>query len=233
VIVEGQFVGRLLGFEFIVDPRARGLDAKRMRFAADRALAPVLAARAAALANAPADEFQLRDDAILWRSAPVATLAKGPAPLRPNILVRGLDALSPHLRGRIHDRIREFFASRVEALLGELIALGQAANAGDGGALGAPARGVAFRLVENFGAMSRSQFGEELRSLGQDERAKLRNLGVRFGEYTLFMPRLLKPGPARMLTLLWALWSDRDPRAYEPPKAGLVSLAADADLPHA
>jgi len=51
VIVEGQFVGRLLGFEFIVDPRANGLDAKRMRVVAERSLAPLLAARAAALAS--------------------------------------------------------------------------------------------------------------------------------------------------------------------------------------
>ncbi len=236
VIVEGQFVGRLMGFEFIVDPRARGLDAKRMRAAADRALAPVLAARAAALANAKSDELQLRDEGvILWRGAPVATLAKGPTALRPNLMIHGLDVLSPHLRGRISDRIKEFFSVKVEALLGELIALGQAANAGEGTdqALSGQARGVAFRLVENFGAMSRSQFGEELKQLGQDERAKLRNLGVRFGEYTLFMPKLLKPGPAKLLTLLWALWTDHDARKHQPPKAGLVSLPAERDLPHA
>ena len=100
-------------------------------------------------------------------------------------------------------------------------------------ALGGAARGIAFRLVENFGAMSRSQFGEELKQLGQDERAKLRNLGVRFGEYTLFMPKLLKPQPAKLLTLLWALWTDREPGAVTPPKAGLVSFATDANIPPA
>ncbi|NWG70631.1 MAG: hypothetical protein HXY23_03350 [Parvularculaceae bacterium] len=235
VIVEGQFVGRLLGFEFIVDPRAKGLDAKRIRGAADKALAPVLAARAAALATAASEDLQLKDDGVItWRSSPVARLEKGPAPLRPNIVVRGLDALSPHLRGRIYDRLKDFFAAKVEALLGELIALGQAAAASEGDvALGGQARGVAFRLVENFGAMSRSQFGEELKQLGQEERAKLRNLGVRFGEYTLFMPKLLKPQPAKLLTLLWALWTDRQPGAFTPPKAGLVSFLADEAIPHA
>lgn len=235
VIVEGQFVGRLMGFEFIVDPRAKGLDAKRIRGAADKALAPVLAARAAALATAASEDLQLQDSGIIvWRGSPVASLVKGPAPLRPNIIVRGLDALSPHLRGRIRDRLKDFFAAKVEALLGEMIALGHAATAGDGdNTLSGPARGIAFRLVENFGAMSRTQFGDELKQLGQDERAKLRNLGIRFGEYTLFMPRLLKPQPAKLLTLLWALWSDREPGALTPPKAGLVSFIADETIPHA
>ncbi|MEX0645356.1 MAG: hypothetical protein WD076_08595, partial [Parvularculaceae bacterium] len=234
VIVEGQFVGRLLGFEFIVDPRARGTEAKRVRAAAEKALGPVLAARAAALANATAEELDLRDEGdIMWRSSQAARLAKGPAPLRPDIIISGLDALSPHLRGRIKDRLDAFLASRVVALLGELIALGVAVNAGEAGGLSALSRGVAFRLIENFGAMSRAQFGEELKQLDQTERAKLRKLGVRFGEYTLFMPALLKPGPARLLALLWALWTDRQPSKFQPPKAGLVSLHVDRDLPHA
>ncbi|MEZ5927216.1 MAG: helicase-related protein [Parvularculaceae bacterium] len=234
VIVEGQFIGRLLGFEFIVDPRASGKDAKRARAAAERALAPELAARAALLANAEADDLSLRGDGVvMWRSAPVARLEKGPAPLRPNLVLLGVDALSPHLRGRIYERVLTFVAARIEVLLSELIALNTAANAGEGGTLSALARGVAFRLVENFGAMSRSQFGDELKELNQEERAKLRNLGVRFGEFTLYMPKLLKPAPAKMLTLLWALWTDRDPQGFEPPKAGLVSLITNQEVPHA
>jgi ATP-dependent RNA helicase SUPV3L1/SUV3 len=235
VIVEGQFVGRLLGFEFIVDPRVTGADAKRLRSAGERALAPVLAARAAALANAAPEELSLRDDgSIWWRSGPVASLKKGPALLRPNVAVRGLDAISTHLRGRVQDRLQAFFNARIESQLGELIALQTAVNATEGeAALAAPARGVAFRLVENLGAISRTQFGDELKQIDQAERAKLRTLGVRFGEYTLFMPNLLKPAPAKLLTMLWALWSDKPPAGFLPPKAGLVSLLADKDLPHA
>lgn len=234
VIVEGQFVGRLLGFEFAVDPRARGLDAKRMRGAAERALAPVLAARAAALALAPESELQLREDGVVWwRSSPVASLRKGPTMLRPDVVIRGLDAISPNLRGRVADRLTAFVAARIEVLLAELIALKRATDATGDDALPAPARGIAFRLVENFGAMSRSQFGDELKQLTQDERGKLRNLGVRFGEYTLHMPSLLKPAAARMMTLLWAFWAGKDAAGIVLPKPGLVSFAASQDLPHA
>jgi ATP-dependent RNA helicase SUPV3L1/SUV3 len=234
VIVEGQFVGRLLGFEFAVDPRVRGADAKRMRGAGERALAPILAARAAALANAAENEQQMSDDGVIWwRSSPVAALRKGPAMLRPDVVIRGLDAISPNLRGRVADRMTAYVAARIEVLLAELIALKRATDAADADGLGGQARGIAYRLVENFGAMSRSQFGEELKQLGQDERAKLRNLGIRFGEYTLHMPSLLKPAAARLMALLWALSADKDLHELHLPKPGLVSIPASRDLPHA
>ena len=234
VIVEGQFIGRLLGFEFIVDPRASGVEAKSLRAAGEKALRPVLAARAAALANAAPDELTLTGDgAVQWRSALVARLQKGPAPLRPNLAVSGLDDITPNMRARVEDRLKDFIAAKIEGALGPLIALQTAANTEGDDALKGLTKGVAYRLVENFGATSRAQFGDDLKQLDQDERAKMRKLGVRFGEYTLHMPALLKPAPARLLTLLWALWAERKPGETPPPKAGLVSIEINESLPHA
>src|SRR5690606_25204116 len=53
---------------------------------------------------------------------------------------------------------------------------------------------------------------EEMKSLDQDSRAALRRLGVRFGAYHIFVPALLKPAPAGLLTLLWALKNDAKDR---------------------
>ena len=234
VIVEGQFVGRLLGFEFIVDPRASGAEAKSLRAAGEKALRPVLAARAAALANAEAGELRLDDDGIVWwRSAPVGQLQKGPAPLRPQLAISGLADVTPNLRGRVEDRLKEFVAARIEGLLGPLVALQTAANSESETGLKGITKGVAFRLVENFGATSRTQFGDELKQIDQEERSKLRKIGVRFGEFTLFMPALLKPAPASLLTLLWALWTDRKPGEVPAPAAGRVSATMNENLPHA
>jgi len=234
VVVEGQFVGRLLGFEYIVDPTAKGVEAKKVRLAAERALAPVLATRAAALVTCDNNEFDLRDDGTIgWRQSTIATLSKGPAPLRPNILIKGLDAITPSLRGRVQDRLQDFVAIRIEALLGDLLKMKFAVDKTGDDELSGLARGIGFRLVENFGAMSRSLVADELKQLGQDDRAKLRRLGIRFGEYTLFTPSLLKPAPAKLLISLWALWSNRDLATTPPPKAGLVSIALDKDMPHA
>lgn len=234
VIVEGQFIGRLLGFEFIVDPRAIGAEARSLRAAGEKALRPVMAARAAAFANAAPDELTLSDDgAIFWRTAKVAQLAKGPAALRPDVVISGLSDITPNMRGRVEDRLKDFVAAKIEGLLGPLVVLQTAANAEGDNALKGLTKGVAYRVVENFGATSRTQFGDELKQIPQDERAKLRKIGIRFGEYTLHMPALLKPAPASLLTLLWALWADRKPGETPPPKAGLVSVKMSDKLPHA
>ncbi len=234
VIVEGQFIGRLLGFEFIVDPRASGVEAKSLRAAGEKALAPMLAARAAALANASADELSLGDDgAIWWRAAQVAQLKKGSTLLRPSVVVSGLADISANMRGRVEDRLTDFFTAKTEALLGPLVMLQAGANSETESGLQGLAKGVAYRLVENFGATSRTQFGDDLKKIDQTERSKLRKLGMRFGEYTLFMPALLKPASSRLLVMLWALWNDRKIAAAAPPKAGLVSLEMNASLPHA
>ncbi|WP_411817776.1 helicase-related protein [Hyphococcus sp. DH-69] len=234
VIVEGQFIGRLLGFEFIVDPRASGAEAKSLRAAGEKALTPVLAARAAALANAEGEELQLDEDGtILWRSGPVAKIQKGPAPLRPEVVVTGIGDITPNLRGRVEDRLKAFVTNKIEGLLGPLVALQVAANSEGENGLKGLTKGVAYRLAENFGATSRSQIGDDLKQIDQDERAKLRKLGMRFGEFTLFMPALLKPAPASLLTLLWALWTDRRPGDVPPPSAGRVSIELNESLPHA
>ena len=234
VVVEGQFVGRLLGFEYFVDPTAKGIEAKKVRHAAERALAPVLATRAAALVTCPDDEFELRDDGTIgWRQSTIATLEKGPAQFRPKVIIKGIDAITPSLRGRVAERLQDFVAVKVEAFLGDLLKLKFAVDKTGEDELSGLARGIGYRLVENFGAMSRTLIADELKQLDQDERGKLRKLGVRFGEYTLHTPSLLKPASAKLLTALWALWSDKPISEAPPPKAGLVSLLLDKDLPHA
>jgi len=234
VIVEGQFIGRLLGFEFIVDPRASGAEAKSLRNAGEKALRPVLAARAAALANADSDELTLADDAtVWWRSAQVAKLVKGPAALRPDVIISGQNDITPNMRGRVEDRLKDFVAAKIEGLLGPLIKLQTGANDESERGLQGITKGVAYRVVENFGATSRVQFGDDLKQIDQNERSKLRKIGMRFGEYTLHMPALLKPAPARLLTMLWALWTEKHPSDAPPPKAGLVSIEMTEKLPHA
>jgi len=69
-------------------------------------------------------------------------------------------------------------------------------------------RGIAFRLVEEFGLINRRDIADDVKSLDQAGRAALRRLGVRFGAYHVFVPTLIKPAPAGLITLLWALKND-------------------------
>jgi ATP-dependent RNA helicase SUPV3L1/SUV3 len=61
--------------------------------------------------------------------------------------------------------------------------------------------------------------------LGPQIRA-LRPFGVWFGRRTVYLPKLLRPDAAALLTLLWGVWTRKDaPPA--PPAPGLTSFAVD------
>src|SRR5690606_15214143 len=86
------------------------------------------------------------------------------------------------------------------------------------------AKGIAFRLVEDCGIINRRNIAGEVKALDQEARAALRRLGVRFGAYHIFLPALIKPAPAGLLTLLWALAND----ATDRPGFGDVTAALAA-----
>ena len=64
---------------------------------------------------------------------------------------------------------------------------------------------------------------EYLKKLGQDERKILRDLGVKFGRYHVFLFKLLKPEAVSLRTLLWKNFNQK---YYEltPPTFGLNFL---------
>ncbi len=71
------------------------------------------------------------------------------------------------------------------------------------------ARGIAFRLVESLGILSRKDVADDLKNLDQDMRSIMRHNGVRFGAYHVFVPILLKPAPSQLICLLWAIANDK------------------------
>jgi superfamily II DNA/RNA helicase len=96
--------------------------------------------------------------------------------------------------------------------------------------LNGQARGLAFMLIESLGAVTRAKAGGQLKGMSQDGRAPLRRLGVRFGQYSVFLPALIKPQAARLKALLWAVHQGLQ-EIPPPPQAGLTSTAVDATPP--
>ena len=200
VLVEGQHVGNLEGFRFAPDPNADGPEAKALRTAAQKALAGEIANRADKVATAANTEFVLAADATLrWQGAAVAKVIEGDGALKPRLLLLADEALTGPPRERVQARIDLWLANHVETLLKPLFDLAAAE------ALPPPARGLAYRLSENFGIIERSDIAEEVKALDQDARAGLRALGVRFGAYHIYVPALIKPAPSGLLAMLWAL----------------------------
>ena len=293
VTIEGEFVGKLDGFRFVPDPRARGLDAKMVARAADKAVRAMMAARAETLLQAPATSFRLSDHGrIWWEGHPIARAEKGADTLSPRLVVISDELLDATYKARIEKHLTEWLGDHVDRILSPLIALRNSATAkiptpaaeetieetkpetetpatddkpateeatpkhkpNDprakpaapaaviGGAipLTGLARGIGFQLVENFGVLDRRKHAGEVRALEQDDRAQLRRFGVRFGEFSLFIPTMLKPSPAILLAILWGVHNERyattEARPTKPaptlPAPGLCSVMRDSDLPN-
>ena len=203
VLVEGHHVGELQGFRFTADQSAGGEDAKAVRAAAQKALASEFEARADRFAASGNGDIALGSDGTLrWIGAPIGTLVAGEDILRPRVVLFADEQLTGPARDKVQARADRFVNFQIESLLKPLIDLKGAEQ------ITGIARGIAFQLVEHLGLINRRDIAEEMRTLDQEGRAALRRLGVRFGAYHVFVPSLIKPAPAGLVTLLWALKND-------------------------
>ncbi|TPI17415.1 helicase-related protein [Mesorhizobium sp. B4-1-1] len=203
VLVEGHHVGELQGFRFTADQSAGGEDAKAVRTAAQKALAAEFEARAERFAACANGDLALGSDGVLrWIGAPIGTLVAGDEALKPRLVLLADEQLTGPARDKVAARAERFVNFQIESFLKPLVDLKNADQ------LTGIARGIAFQLVEHFGLINRRDIAEEMKSLDQEGRAALRRLGVRFGAYHVFVPALIKPAPAGLVTLLWALKND-------------------------
>ena len=81
-------------------------------------------------------------------------------------------------------------------------------------------RALAYQLYENNGVVKRDIVSDYLNKLGQEERKILRNLGVKFGRYHIFLFKLLKPEAVLLRVLLWKNFHQKY-FDLDPPKFGL------------
>jgi ATP-dependent RNA helicase SUPV3L1/SUV3 len=203
VMVEGHHVGELSGFRFTADAAADGPDAKAMKTAAQKALASEIEARSERLGAAPNGDIVLDGDGTMrWVGAPVARVVAGETVLKPKILLLADEQLTGPARDKVAARLERWLGHNIETVIKPLVDL----DAGE--ELEGIARGVAFRMVENLGTVDRRDIAEDVRQLDQDQRAVLRRKGVRFGAYHIFIPALLKPAPATLVSLLWSISND-------------------------
>ena len=203
VLVEGHHVGELQGFRFTADQSAGGEDAKAVRAAAQKALAAEFETRADRFGICANGDLALASDGIIrWIGAPIGTLTASDDALRPRVILLADEQLTGPAREKVAARAERFVNFQIDSLLKPLIDLKNATQiAGIG-------KGIAFQLAENFGLLNRRDIADDVKALDQEGRAALRRLGVRFGAYHVFVPTLVKPGPAGLITLLWSLKND-------------------------
>ena len=214
VLVEGQHVGMLQGFRFTADPKAGGPEVKALNLAAMKALGSEIEARAARVVLAGDDAFLLSHDGLVrWTGEPVARLTAGEKVLEPRLRLLVEEHLTGPAREQVEGRLNLWLKNHVTRLLGAVQILEAAEN------VTGIARGIAYQAAEALGVLERAKVGDEMKALDQEGRAALRQLGIRFGAFHIYMPALLKPAPRALAAQLWAL------KHGGPETAGLDDIA--------
>ncbi len=198
VTVEGQVIGHLEGFRFVVDADADAADRKLMLAAAEKHLPQLLAARAEALVASELGELALGSDggapAILRGPQVVARLERTREPTRLRVaLAKDLAPLDPAQRTRLADALEHWLEGRL-APLAPLRALEEAAKDPEAGT---EVRALLLTLIDRHGTVRREEAG--LAVIPKDKRPLLRRLGVTIGALDVFVPALLKPAPRQLL----------------------------------
>ncbi|NNL19360.1 MAG: disulfide oxidoreductase, partial [Boseongicola sp.] len=225
VTVEDQFIGRIEGFRFHQDASATGDEAKTLRAAAIQALQPEFHLRADRFYNAPDTEMDFTEQGgLMWGEHAVGKLVAGDDALKPRAQAFVDDEAGADVAEKVQRRLQHFIDRKVAALFEPLM------NIQRDETLTGLARGFGFRMVENFGVVDRRDVAEDVKALDQDARSVLRKHGVRFGQFTIFMPLLLKPAPTRLRLVLWALASNLDEFPESPPP-GLVTIPTAKGTP--
>ena len=218
VIIDEQFIGVLKGLKFELDLKAGALetDIKSLKKAARQTVGPELQKRIQSIIENKLIELQ-DDFKIYWKKFPVAKLIPGKNYLSPNIFLMVDDILENDDKQKLLEFIEKWIKEKINLVLKSLIDLKNLKESNSS------IKALAYQLYENNGVIKREIVTEYLKKLGQDERKILRDLGVKFGRYHVFLFKLLKPEAVSLRTLLWKNFNQKN-FDLTPPTFGLNFL---------
>ena len=224
VMVEGHFVGRIDGFKFVPDTTDSEVAGRTVAAAAFRALAGEVERRASVLISSADETIELRSDGLLaWQEQPVACMTAGADALKPTVKLISSDLLDGTIRDKIESRLQSWLDDYIAQNLKPLL------KARDRNLTGA-VRGLVFQLVECGGVLNKRQAAKQLKALEKKDYGALHHLGIKLGRREIFFPPLLRPKPAGLSALLWAIKNDIKPLPEVPPP-GRVSVPYDTNVP--
>jgi ATP-dependent RNA helicase SUPV3L1/SUV3 len=198
VIIDEQFIGNLKGLKFEMDLKVGALetDIKSLKKAARQTVGPELKKRIQSIIDTGL--IEIKDDfKIHWRNFPIAKLEPGKDYLNPELYLIVDDILENNEKQKLLDYIEKWIKEKINIVLKSLIDLKNLKESNSS------IKALAYQLYENNGVIKRENVSEYLKKLGQDERKILRDLGVKFGRYHVFLFRLLKPEAVSLRILLW------------------------------
>ena len=218
VIIDKQFIGKLKGLKLELDLNVGTLDTdiKSLKKAARLSIGPELNKRIKQIIDTGLLEIK-NDFKIYWRKFPIAKLLPGKNYLDPELSLIIDDIAEISEQKKLQEYLEKWINEKISFVLKSLIDLRSLKESNSS------IRALAYQLYENNGVLKREKVSDYLKKLGQDERKILRNMGVKFGRYHVFLFKLLKPEAVSLRILLWKNYHQKFYN-LKPPTFGLNFL---------
>ncbi len=218
VKIDDQFIGKIKGLKLELDLKKGALetDIKSLKKAARQTIGPELEKRIQSIIDTGL--IYLNEDfKIYWNDFPIARLTTGNDYLNPNFDLIIDDIVEQNTKQKLIEYINKWLHSKINNILKSLFDLKNIKENNSS------IKALAYQLYENNGVLKRDQVSEYLKNLEQNERKILRELGVKFGRYHVFLYQLIKPEAVSLRTLLWKNFHQKF-HDLKPPTFGLNFL---------
>ncbi len=215
VKIDDHFIGKINGLKLELDLKKGALetDIKSLKKAARQTIGPELEKRIQNIIDTGLIELG-NDFKIYWDNFVIAKLTSGNDYLSPNFELVVDDILQQEQRQKLTLFIKKWIKNKIDTVLQNLIELKNLKEKNSS------IKALAYQLYENNGVLKRENVSEYLKNLKQDDRKILRDMGVKFGRYHIFLHKLIKPEPVTIRTLLWKNYHQKYFK-LKPPTFGL------------
>ena len=218
VVIDDQFIGELKGLKLDLYLKAEALDTdiKSLKKAARQSLSSEFQNRIKQIIST--ESIELKDDfKIYWREFPIAKLLPGKDYLKPELNLIIDDMIETIEQKKLQIFLEKWINKKIHLILKNLIDL---KNSKDNKST---IRALSYQLYENNGVVKREEVLEYIKVLDQKERKILRDIGVKFGRYHIYLDRLLKPEAVSLRLILWKNFYQKH-FDFKPPTFGLNFL---------
>ncbi len=218
VMINNQFIGNLKGLKLELDFKIGDLDSdiKSLKKASRQNVGPEIVERINQIIKTKNIELK-KDLKIYWNNFPIAYLVKGNDYLKPEINVIVDDVVETEHKNNLQNFLKTWLNDKINIELGSLIKLKDIKSSNSS------TRALSYMLYENNGVLKRDNIEKLLRNIDQKERKILRDKGVKFGRYHIFLYKLFKPNIVSLRLILWKSYNEKY-YDLEPPTFGLNFL---------
>ena len=198
VMIEEQFIGRIKGLKLELDLKKGALetDIKSLKKAARQTVGPELEKRVQKIIDTGlvelADDFK-----IYWDKSSIGRLIPGKDYLNPGLELIVDDILDYDQKQKLIIFLKKWLKNKIDNILKSLVDIKNLDEKNTS------IKALAYQLYENNGVLKRDQVSEYLKNLKQEDRKVLRDLGVKFGRYHIFLHKLIKPDAVSLRIMLW------------------------------